>query len=582
MTSSTSPSSSSPSPPDTALTSQFPSSSPVVKPLPDTPLSPSSSAPLPPSPSLLSALISQVNFYFSPHNLLTDAFLLSHMDPHHHFVPIALIAAFRKVRLLTTDLSLVTHALSLSPNCQLDPSATLVRPLSLPSAPTPPPRTSLTLLSIPPSVGLDEVQSLFTPDCPAPPLSIHTEGEEWVVVMGGEEECRETALWLTNQSLRGQLVRCRVRGAGGAGGAGYQAVAGYMGHNPYATGVSVYQHMGDGMEQWGGGGYNPYTQDRGYRGGGFPSNGGIDIHIPLPQSKASAAVKKSKVTTPVVPALGGLGEEGGVGLSSGVGVVGEASAPGAGKKSKKKQKKRAAAAAAALTAATTPTLSPSASASAIPSTSEGAAASTAVTVSPISPAASMVSSSSGSSIPLIAPSSYSASAVVQRVSVSAPVTPTPPVKSPASFPPSPLPQPLLPPPPPPPPPPLRSSPTPPSTSNTKPPLLLNYASHVGSLSAAEVARVAAAAKAVRDAKLHKGDKGENKTEPQDRIQKEEKEVEVPTHPIEGVGVKEGGGEGVTGSRGVQGREGVWVKKESGMGGSSASPSWRKGIGSTGE
>jgi hypothetical protein len=50
--------------------------------------------------ALLLAIRKQVEFYFSPSNLSMDKFLVSQMDPQM-FVPLQVIASFKKVQVLT-------------------------------------------------------------------------------------------------------------------------------------------------------------------------------------------------------------------------------------------------------------------------------------------------------------------------------------------------------------------------------------------------------------------------------------------------------------------------------------------------
>eukprot|EP00198_Chlamydomonas_reinhardtii_P010635 XP_001699972.1 predicted protein [Chlamydomonas reinhardtii] len=64
------------------------------------------------TPELLSALVKQVEFYFSDANLPTDKKLLKQIrkDPDG-FVPVKLFANFRKVRALSKDVAIITEAL---------------------------------------------------------------------------------------------------------------------------------------------------------------------------------------------------------------------------------------------------------------------------------------------------------------------------------------------------------------------------------------------------------------------------------------------------------------------------------------
>ena len=586
-------------------------------PLPTPPSTFSPASPLSPS-SLLSALVAQLEFYFSPANLQTDAFLLSQMDAQR-FVPVATITSFRKVRALTTDLATVLTAMSQCANMQLDPSLTLVRPTQLSA-----PRSTLLMRDIPASTPLEDVQALFAlSGCPAAPLSLRSEGDDtWSVVLASEDECTEVALWLSNQALRGRLVKCRVkaepslRSSGGYSastspvvlpvhveqtqqyaqqfrGGPAPPVYGYP-NNPYAApNGSVYQHMpmpSDVHGAYGPTGYNPYSHDgRHYR--GYSGNGGIDLHIPLPDPHRHAALAGKKKTKPpssaAVPAApGATAVEGGSALPS---------APGTGKSAKKKQRKRAAAAA-ALAASTTSVTVP-----VLASDSSTAAAATPVdalpsadpipadavpAVSSVVPSPSVVASSTHASIPLIAPSSYPGATEARLPSAGAPAVQTP-LSSPSSFPPisasSATASQIA----------VVSAPPSPATStavssssSSPKAALLNYAGHVGSLSSAEVARVAAAAaaaKALRDAKARteKGEPADDAAVPREETKEDEAAL---ASPVNGERNKENTPEHSNVlarphapiSYPSPSRDGVWVKREAGASASpSTSPSWRE-------
>ncbi|XP_047314876.1 la-related protein 1C-like [Impatiens glandulifera] len=75
-------------------------------------------APLPPHPICLpvpdpllhSRIVNQIDYYFSYENLIKDTFLRQNMD-EHGWVPVQLIASFKKVRLLTDNIHLMLEAL---------------------------------------------------------------------------------------------------------------------------------------------------------------------------------------------------------------------------------------------------------------------------------------------------------------------------------------------------------------------------------------------------------------------------------------------------------------------------------------
>ena len=565
----------------------------AVDSLPPTTLS--SSTPFHPSPSLLSALVVQLDFYFSPSNLSSDSFLLSQMDSER-YVPIAVIANFRKVRQLTTDLPTILHAMSSCSNLQLDASHTLVRPAH---RPPPAPRTVLILRDVPQEVAEDEVAALFALEgCPAVPVSVGREGAGlWRVELAGEEECRDTALWLTNQSLRGQLVKCRVKAEphrtphspfvpSAALERGAAPSYGYELDSYAAQSASAYQHMGSmpaeqvAMLYGGGGGYFPYGQagePHLYGGGAFSSSDAIDLHIPLPQTyrptSAAHPGKKGRLTGVAHPSAASATSTP-TALNEVIGAVqlaGEASAPGAGKKKGKKKKKAAAAAALAAASASC------SSVAALPV--NPAAPATAIRLIPASASSTSVAtpSSSSASIPLIAPSSYAAAE--HRAAASVPTTPASVMSSPSSFPPISAASHSA----------SSSNPTPATSSTStasatqsslpvKAPVLLNYASHVGSLSAAEVARVAATARAVKDAKQQpRPDKSEKETLEKAMLREEKKEDDAPaTLPASDAERGKESAAELTHPAPRPSREGgLWVKRDTAGGGGASTPSWRE-------
>lgn len=70
--------------------------------------------------SLKNQLQAQVEYYFHMDNLLKDVFLRKHMN-EEGWVPIQVIAGFRRIISLTTDQSLICDAISQSSKLELDP-----------------------------------------------------------------------------------------------------------------------------------------------------------------------------------------------------------------------------------------------------------------------------------------------------------------------------------------------------------------------------------------------------------------------------------------------------------------------------
>ncbi len=61
----------------------------------------------------------QLAYYFSPTNLAQDAFLRRAMDPRSGYLPIELLATFKRLRAITTDLELIVDVLKADPNLQV-------------------------------------------------------------------------------------------------------------------------------------------------------------------------------------------------------------------------------------------------------------------------------------------------------------------------------------------------------------------------------------------------------------------------------------------------------------------------------
>lgn len=77
---------------------------PMAPPPPPLPFSPANEI------TLADMIVSQINFYFSDDNLARDGYLRSNMD-EQGWVPISLIATFRRVQQLTNDVTLILDAL---------------------------------------------------------------------------------------------------------------------------------------------------------------------------------------------------------------------------------------------------------------------------------------------------------------------------------------------------------------------------------------------------------------------------------------------------------------------------------------
>jgi La domain len=76
---------------------------------------------------LKDAIRKQVEHYLSKHNLSTDVYLVSHMDEQMS-VPLSLLASFKLLSLLTTNVDAILDAVKDSKDLILDESTQRVRP----------------------------------------------------------------------------------------------------------------------------------------------------------------------------------------------------------------------------------------------------------------------------------------------------------------------------------------------------------------------------------------------------------------------------------------------------------------------
>lgn len=91
---------------------------------------PTAPSPIPPLPvlDLKQQLKAQLEYYFSRENLITDRYLRCQMDADQ-YVPISIIAGFRKITQLTNDYNLVLDALRESNQVEVDEKGEKVRPV---------------------------------------------------------------------------------------------------------------------------------------------------------------------------------------------------------------------------------------------------------------------------------------------------------------------------------------------------------------------------------------------------------------------------------------------------------------------
>ena len=109
---------------------------------------------LPQSISLIAAIRNQLDFYFSFGNLSKDAFMLSNCD-HIGFIPVAIMAAFPKIRALGGSTDDVVRAASSSHICEFSPECGAIRARWMNGA------TQLVMRALPPKHVVDALRPVF-------------------------------------------------------------------------------------------------------------------------------------------------------------------------------------------------------------------------------------------------------------------------------------------------------------------------------------------------------------------------------------------------------------------------------------
>lgn len=154
---------------------------------------------------LKDAIRKQVEWYLSRQNLSTDVYLVSHMDDQK-YVSLELLAGFKMLKQLTTDLDLIRESIKDSTEVQLlDVDGGLrVRPTFQIV------RNTVVLRDINKTIEEQLVLALFAED--NKPTSLKPDiGDTWFAVFG-TEQCAMSALeHLRTQKFQGREVRARIK-----------------------------------------------------------------------------------------------------------------------------------------------------------------------------------------------------------------------------------------------------------------------------------------------------------------------------------------------------------------------------------
>jgi len=153
---------------------------------------------------LKEAIKRQVEFYFSPQNLPSDAYLLANMD-NEQYVPISLIATFGKIVALTSDQNIIVDSLSDSQSVEFSADKTKIRPKELPKR-----RNRLILHTLPSETTDQEVKDLFASGNFTPEVSPDV-NNCWFISFDTEEEATAGLEFIRKQKIHGKNIRARLK-----------------------------------------------------------------------------------------------------------------------------------------------------------------------------------------------------------------------------------------------------------------------------------------------------------------------------------------------------------------------------------
>uniref|UniRef100_A0A0N5BPE6 HTH La-type RNA-binding domain-containing protein n=1 Tax=Strongyloides papillosus TaxID=174720 RepID=A0A0N5BPE6_STREA len=144
----------------------------------------------------------QLEYYFSRENLATDKYLKGQMDSEG-YVPIKIIANFRKVSVLTSDIDLIVKVLKSSNVLQVDKSCEKVRVGAK--------RSTLILREISENNGEDMVKELLKGG-PEWKRICYASNNSWYVTYDDDESCGKACLVIQEQAKKlGKDISVRIK-----------------------------------------------------------------------------------------------------------------------------------------------------------------------------------------------------------------------------------------------------------------------------------------------------------------------------------------------------------------------------------
>ncbi|KAJ1972204.1 hypothetical protein H4R35_004804 [Dimargaris xerosporica] len=147
----------------------------------------------------------QVEYYFSPDNLVHDAYLCSQMDPQGN-VPIIIVAAFKKLRALTPDVSLIVDAMKESTTVAMDDEQKYFRP-NFPRE-----HRVLLLSQVPESCTREDIVALCDNLKSVPLIDLYPcDAITWEIRLATEREAQRLLDYVQDQSLGGAPIKASLK-----------------------------------------------------------------------------------------------------------------------------------------------------------------------------------------------------------------------------------------------------------------------------------------------------------------------------------------------------------------------------------
>jgi len=155
--------------------------------------------------ALHAALKKQLEYYFSKQNLMSDRFLLTQMNSDL-FVPIKVIAGFKMVKALTSDLDIVLTALKNLDTVTIDETGTMVRPNLKPH------KNMIILREIPTTTPVEEVKAIFTPEILSKISEVKPDiNDFWYITFTDDDSAITTLEFLREQKFKDKPVKARLK-----------------------------------------------------------------------------------------------------------------------------------------------------------------------------------------------------------------------------------------------------------------------------------------------------------------------------------------------------------------------------------